>query len=227
MQQSMSMDQSLPAEVATFRARVRERMPRHYSGIAHFAFTSTVSLAIIVGCVAQLRGLHLWELLVVPATFLFANTVEYRAHKGVMHHRRRGFGLIFERHTPTHHHFYTHQAMAAASPRDYYLVLFPPILIVFFFGLFALPVGLLLTWLTTANVARLFVATAVGYFLTYEWLHFSYHQDPDGWIGRRWLVRRLRAHHTAHHDLGLMQKYNFNITFPICDWLFGTTWRPQ
>ena len=163
----------------------------------------------------------------MPATFLFANFVEYRAHRGVMHHRIPPFSLVFERHTPSHHGFYTHEAMAAESPRDYYMVLFPPILIVFFFGLFALPVGLLLAWLTTANVARLFVATAVGYFLTYEWLHFAYHQPPDGFIGRRWLVRRLRAHHTLHHDVARMQKWNFNITFPICDALFGTTHRGE
>ena len=129
----------------------------------------------------------------MPGTFLFANFVEYRAHRGVMHQRTPPFTLVFERHTPSHHGFYTHEAMAVESPRDYYMVLFPPILIVFFFGLFALPVGLLLAWLTTANVARLFVATAVGYFLTYEWLHFAYHQPPDGCIGRRWLVRRLRG----------------------------------
>ena len=76
-------------------------------------------------------------------------------------------------------------------------------------------------------MARLFVATAVGYFLTYEWLHFAYHQPPDGFIGRRWLVRELRAHHTLHHDVARMQKWNFNITFPICDTLFGTTHRGE
>lgn len=218
----------IPEKVATFRAQFREKniSPR-YSGVAHFLFTSTVSLAVVVFCAATVHAPHWWELLTVPATFLFANFVEYRAHRGVMHHRTPPFQLVFERHTPSHHGFYTHEAMAAESPRDYYMVLFPPVLILFFFGLFALPVGLLLAWLTTANVARLFVATAVGYFLTYEWLHFAYHQPPDGFIGRRWLVRRLRAHHTLHHDVERMQKWNFNITFPICDALFGTTHRGE
>lgn len=218
----------IPADVAAFRARLRaERIPRRYNGVAHFLFTSSVSLAIVAWCAATVRAPRAWELSTVPLTFLFANFVEYRAHRGVMHHRIPPFGLVFERHTPSHHGFYTHDAMAAESPRDYYMVLFPPVLIVFFFSLFALPVGLALAWLTTANVARLFVATAVGYFLTYEWLHFAYHQPADSFIGRRALVRRLRAHHTAHHDRALMQKHNFNITFPICDALFGTTWRGE
>jgi hypothetical protein len=218
----------IPEKVATFRAHFREKYisPR-YSGIAHFLFTSIVSLSVVGYCAATVRAPRLWELLTVPATFLFANFVEYRAHRGVMHHRTPPFGLVFERHTPSHHGFYTHEAMAAESARDYYMVLFPPILIVFFFGLFALPVGLVLAWLTTANVARLFVATAVGYFLTYEWLHFAYHQPPDGFIGQRWLVRTLRAHHTLHHDVARMQRWNFNITFPICDALFGTTHRGE
>jgi len=218
----------IPEKVAEFRARFRdEYISPRYSGVAHFGFTSLVSLAVVCYCAATVRAPHLWELLTVPATFLFANFVEYRAHRGVMHHRTPPFGLVFDRHTPAHHGFYTHEAMAAESSRDYYMVLFPPVLIVFFFGLFALPVGLLLAWLTTANVARLFVATTVGYFLTYEWLHFAYHQPADGFIGRRWLVRKLRAHHTLHHDVARMQKWNFNITFPICDALFGTTHRGE
>lgn len=218
----------IPPDVAEFRARFRERWisPR-YNGRLHFAFTSLASLTAIGAALAGVHAPRLWELATVPLTFLFANFVEYRAHKGVMHHRTPPFQLVFERHTPSHHGFYRHDAMAAESPRDYYMVLFPPILIVFFFGLFALPAGLLLAWLTTANVARLFVATAVGYFLTYEWLHFAYHQPPDGAIGRLALVRALRRHHTIHHDHAQMQKHNFNITFPICDALFGTTRREE
>ena len=41
------------------------------------------------------------------------------------------------------------------------------------------------------------------------------------------MVRVLRRHHQAHHDLGLMQRWNFNITFPICDAVFGTLYRGQ
>ena len=29
-----------------------------------------------------------------------------------------------------------------------------------------------------------------------------------------------------HHDLRRMGRFNFNITFPLCDWLFGTVWKP-
>ena len=139
-----------------------------------------------------------------------------------MHHRRAGLGLIFKRHTVQHHHFFTHEAMSYETMRDAKMVLFPWYMIAFFFGGMALPLGAGVYFLAGENVARLFVATLVGYFLTYEWLHFSYHLSPDSFIGRLGIVRVLRRHHAAHHDLALMTRYNFNITFPICDALFGT-----
>jgi hypothetical protein len=33
----------------------------------------------------------------------------------------------------------------------------------------------------------------------------------------------LRRHHTAHHNARLMMEVNMNLTFPIADWLFGTS----
>jgi hypothetical protein len=140
-----------------------------------------------------------------------------------MHVPRPGLGLMFKRHTTQHHHFFTHEKMSYDSPRDFQMVLFPPLMIVYYFGLIAAPVGALLWRFASPEVARLFVATAVAYFLTYEWLHFIYHLNPDSWIGRLGVVARLRRHHQDHHDLSHMGKHNYNITFPICDSIFGTT----
>jgi sterol desaturase/sphingolipid hydroxylase (fatty acid hydroxylase superfamily) len=95
-------------------------------------------------------------------------------------------------------------------------------LTVFFVGAFALPAGGLLTWLFSANAAWLFVITAIGYYGCYEILHFGYHQAEDSWILRLPGVKRMRQLHLSHHDPGIMQKANFNITWPICDVLFGT-----
>ena len=57
---------------------------------------------------------------------------------------------------------------------------------------------------------------------TYELFHFAYHVDPQSWLGRLPLIYRLRRNHVLHHDKALMTRYNFNITYPICDRLFGT-----
>jgi len=36
-------------------------------------------------------------------------------------------------------------------------------------------------------------------------------------------INTIRRHHTAHHNMGIMMKYNMNLTFPIADWVMGTS----
>jgi sterol desaturase/sphingolipid hydroxylase (fatty acid hydroxylase superfamily) len=111
--------------------------------------------------------------------------------------------------------------MSYDGRRDYKMVLFPPVMLFFFLGAIAAPVGGALFLVASGNVAWLYAATAMG-FLTYEWLHFCHHLPEDAWIARRRPLRKLRSHHQTHHDPSAMTACNFNITFPICDTLFGT-----
>ncbi len=214
-----------PKTVA-YRERYRaEHIPPGYSGPWHFALIlGFVGLVLAVG-VWQLDEVRPLEWLAVPLSFVYANLAEYLGHRFVMHRRRPGLGLIYERHTLQHHRFFTDTAMEYDSSRDFRAVLFPPMLMMFFALGFAVPAGLLLTWLFSANVAWLFVITALGYYGSYEILHFAYHQRAGSWILAVPGVRRLRRLHLEHHDPSLMQHANFNITFPICDWLFGTRVR--
>ena len=103
------------------------------------------------------------------------------------------------------------------------MVLFPPVMLAFFLGIVATPLGLALAVVATRNVALLYVASAMAYFLTYEWLHFCHHLPETSPLARVGFLQALRRHHQAHHDPALMGRYNFNITFPICDALFGTS----
>jgi hypothetical protein len=222
---------SLPAldeadTVTAFRERYRrDAIGPRYRGPAHLAFTSLACLAAVAFCLCRLHAVQGWEWATVPLTFLFANLAEWSGHRGPMHHPRRGLRLVFERHARQHHRFFTPQRMAFDGPRDFKAVLFPPVLLLFFFGVFALPVGAVLALAATANVAYLFAATSVAYFLNYEWLHFAYHTPADSWIARLPGIARLRRHHARHHDPRLMTRYNFNITYPIADRLFGTYYR--
>jgi hypothetical protein len=214
-----------PPHVTRFRREFRVRdIGARYAGWAHLACTSLGSLAAITVCIWLIRDVMLVEWSVLPATFLFANWVEYRVHRGPMHRPSRvpGLGILYRRHATQHHHFYTHDAMTCESTDDFKMILFPPFMLVFLLGGVATPVACALYLATTGNTAFLFAATAMAYFLCYELLHLSYHLPPDSSIGRLPGMARLRTHHTAHHDLGLMSRCNFNITFPICDWLYGT-----
>ncbi len=218
----------MPPAVAEFRARFQaEEVPASYRGWVHFAFTTGVSLGVIGIAAWNVRAPSLLELVTLPVTFLFANFVEYRGHRGPMHHATGGLRLLHRRHTLQHHHYFTSDAMACTGARDFKIMLFPWYLLAFFIGLHAILVAALLFVVASPNVGFLFAATAVGYFLTYEWLHFSYHLPESSWVGRLPFVARLKRHHMAHHDLALMQRWNFNITFPIFDRVFGTTWSAE
>jgi hypothetical protein len=217
----------VPAAVESFRTEYRrEHIGAHYSGVLHFAFTSIASLAVIVVAAAEVRAPTIFEFFTMPVTFLFGNYIEYRGHRGPMHRRERGLSLLFERHTQQHHRYFTHDAMAYEGTRDFKMVLFPPVMLLFFLGAVAAPIAIVLFVVRARNVALLYVMTAMSYFLIYEWLHLSHHTPSEGLAGRLGFLRRLRAHHQAHHDPARMTSGNFNITFPICDWLFGTRLRP-
>lgn len=213
----------LPAKIARYREQYRaEKIGPRYSGWLHLGFTSTVALSAIVLCVWQVENVQGWEWWAIPAAFLYANLAEYWGHRGPMHRPFRGLREIYERHAAQHHRFFTHETMAFDSSRDFHAVLFPPVMAIFFFGVFATPFWLILSLLTSENFAWLSVATGVAYFLNYEWLHFSYHCDPQSWVGRLPGMATLRRLHQDHHDPQLMAHYNFNISYPIWDWVFGT-----
>ncbi len=221
----MDLPASVPApeSIARYRGRYRsEEIGRAYRGWLHLAFTSAVSIGVILLCIWQLDAVTALEWLTVPLVVLYSNLAEYVGHRGPMHRPVRGLKLVYERHAKQHHRFFTDRAMAFESSRDFKAVLFPPLMIVFFIGGFGLPLWILLYILASANVAWLALATAVAYFLNYEWLHFAYHCDPRSRIGRIPGLAVLRRLHVRHHDPRLMTRYNFNITYPVGDWLFRT-----
>jgi hypothetical protein len=212
--------------VIEYRDRFRQQyVAPTYSGPLHLATTIGICLIGVLWCAVMLQDVRQTEWLTFPLTFLYANLSEYLGHRGPMHHRKPFLTAVFRRHTIQHHAFFTHEALSYDSTRDFKAVLFPPILLVFFIGAFALPVGALLFLLVSANVAFLFVLTSLLYFLNYELLHFAYHMDSKSRVGRLPFMARLRRHHTHHHDHHLMNRYNFNITYPLCDYLFGTVYR--
>jgi len=216
----------MPESVALARKAFREtRIPKHYSGPVHLATIIGFSILVAAANLALLDNVKPAEWLTIPLTFLYCNLAEYLGHRGPMHNKTRFLAGIFQRHTVEHHSFFTDEAICFESPRDYRAVLFPPILLIFFFGFFAVPVGAILYYVVSPNVCFLFVFTAILYYLNYELFHFAYHVDPQSWLGRLPLIGHLRECHVMHHNKALMTRHNFNITYPICDRLFGTLYR--
>ena len=214
------------SKIKKFREKYRQTyVSKNYSGILHFTITTVIASSIIILGIFSLVEVKNPEWLTIPLTFLYANLAEYLGHKGPMHHKTKPFTSIYERHSKQHHQFFTDQNMAFNQSVDYKAVLFPIRMIVFFFGIFGTPVWFLLMFLFSSNVAWLFTITGVAYFLNYEYLHFAYHCAEDSWVMHIPGFKQLRRLHLLHHNHKLMSKYNFNITYPICDKLFGTYYK--
>jgi Fatty acid hydroxylase len=203
------------------RAKVLGRTPRWYSPWFHLAMTTGVGLAVLVVAMLNLHSVRAIELLIIPAVFLMANGFEWRVHKYVLHRRMWPLQVIYDRHTPEHHAIYMTNDMSIRSTREFRLVLMPAIGII---GVVVAttPVAYGIRMLFGSNVGWLFLVTAALYMVLYEVSHLSYHMPPESFVGRRRIVRWLREHHALHHDPRLMQKWNFNVTIPLFDWLYGT-----
>lgn len=219
----------IPPNLAEYRDKYRSNViGRYYNGFAHLAFV-VVGSSLVIGVALSLveKPITWLDWLCIPVTFVLANFVEYFGHRGPMHRHIHRLGLMFHRHTHEHHRFFTDEWMTCRSQRDFKIVLFPAIMLLFYLGIVAFPIGLGLYLFHTWNTACFYVATATFYFMSYEVLHFCYHLHESSWVARLPVIRALRAHHRMHHRLSLMSKYNFNITWPIADFIFGTIYREK
>ncbi|MDB4997871.1 MAG: Sterol desaturase [Myxococcaceae bacterium] len=220
------MTQPFLERTAAARERVRAlslaATPRWYNPWLHLGATTGIAVLCLVLGALMLHGVKPLEWLVVPAVFVFANGFEWRAHKDVLH-RRLPFPLsdVYDRHTPRHHAVFMTNDMTIRSTREFRMVLMPAV------GVAAIvvaisPFALLVSWLFGANAGWLVLVSGGVYMVTYELTHLAYHLPPGSFIGRLSLVRVLRHHHARHHDPRLMNKWNFNVTFPLFDLVHGT-----
>lgn len=220
--------QALPASNEAYRGEYRaQEIPAGYRPWVHLLFTFGGGLAGLSGCLSQLHAVRPVEWLVLPAAFLYANFAEYLGHRYPMHRPFPGLGAIYRRHAGQHHRFFTDRTMPLGERRDLRAVLFPPSLVVMFFGGFGLPLWLLLNWAFSANVAWLALAVGVLYYMNYEFLHLAYHLPATSRIGRWPPIMHLRWLHQTHHDPRRMAKVNFNVSYPIMDRLLGTLDRGE
>jgi hypothetical protein len=206
------------------RAEALAAIPWWYSPWGHLAFPSFVGLGLIAAAIALLDRPTPLELLAVPLVLVLVNLNEWHIHRNILHSRLWPLEILFWRHTPEHHVIFVRDDMAMRSTREFRLVLIP------FYGILAifltsLPITTALWFFVSRNVALLWVACTMGYTVAYEWLHLAYHLPPSNSIGRNALIRALRRHHAMHHTPELMQRWNFNVTVPLADWLLGTVYR--
>lgn len=191
-----------------------------YDGRLHAAWNIGLPAVLALGLVANVP----WDVgagLVVVATAVLANGIEYALHRWPMH-RRTWARLLYERHTLIHHRLLDgpDRSMLVAHHRDWYFVLFPPWSLLVLVGAVGFVTGGLALGVGELP-ARWFAATGLAYFGLYESLHLAYHLA----FSERGVLAFLRAHHARHHQRGTCATHNFNVTVPLFDVLLGTRWR--
>lgn len=209
---------------SSFRKDYRARIAGWYNGIVHVLVIYAIGLTAIWIYAQFIQSPLWWEWLVVPVTLLMCNIFEWFLHRYVMHRPQTNAALraIYERHTLNHHQFFTDQEMRFRDHRDWRVTFFPPYALVVFILMSSVGV-FVLHLIATANIAWLFISTTTAMYLIYEFMHFCCHVDENWFVRHCPLVNTLRRHHTAHHNEKIMMERNMNLTFPIADWLFGTS----
>ena len=206
-----------------FRAAYQAQIHPLYHGFVHIGVMYGVGIAAIWWAVSRLHHAA-WEWLLVIPVFLAGNLVEWLMHRYVMHRLVDVFALraIYDRHTRQHHQYFTDSEHTIDSVREFRIVFFPwRVLAVF--GTTGLLFGWIATQLVNANAGYILFITMVAQYLTYETFHFCCHV-PENWFVRTMpFINTIRRHHTAHHNQGIMMKYNMNLTFPIADWFMNSS----
>ncbi len=207
-----------------FRREVRSRMEGRYNGYCHVFIVCALGAALFYVYIGHIHNVTFLEWLTVPFFFLLANMVEWYTHKYVMHRPMslRGLRTLYQRHLLMHHPFFTDEEPRFRDHRDWRVTLFPPYVLVLFM-LLALPTAAFYGAILTPNVGWLFMCVATTMYFMYEFMHFCCHADENWFVRNCPFVNTARRHHTAHHNSRLMMEVNMNVTFPISDWLFGTS----
>jgi len=154
--------------------------------------------------------------------FLFAvwlgSVIEWVVHKHFMH-SVRFMRTPHDRHAVMHHSERRAPGKFFAKEdelKDYHLfeTSFMPIL-----WLLHTPLFLSVYW-TLGLAAGLGVAAGtLFYVLAYEMLHWHIHCPDEFRFRHHGWFRFLIEHHRRHHN---RSNINYNVVFPIADWMFGT-----
>lgn len=208
-----------------FRARYRAGISARYNPWLHATFVLAYGALCLGFFYSRLDTVQPLEWLTIVLTLVFFNWGEYTVHKNLGHHKHRLSALFYQRHTGDHHSFFVPGQMRYESAQDWRVILFPAwLIIIYSSGLFA---AWWLLSLFNGNVAGLFASSMLLGYLSYEIFHACEHLPDQHPVARLPWIRHMRRLHELHHRRDLMQSKNFNIVFPLMDWLRGTLyWQP-
>ncbi|WP_454825197.1 fatty acid hydroxylase family protein [Paraburkholderia xenovorans] len=206
-----------------FRENYKRGISPLYNGVLHISVLYLAGAAAIYYCLTHLHAAS-WEWLLVIPVFIGGNFVEWGMHRFVMHRRIDVFALraIYERHTREHHQYFTDLEPTIDTTKEFRIVFFPWRVLITL-GVAGTILGYAASRLFDANAGYIVFLTMVAQYLVYETFHYCCHVHENWFVRNMPFINTIRRHHTAHHNMGIMMKYNMNLTFPIADWVLGSS----
>jgi hypothetical protein len=220
---SLAERHAMGARQARYREEYVSQIHPLYSGPVHIGVIYLVGIAVIAWCVSRTQNAT-WEWLLIVPVFVFSNLFEWWIHKYVMHRLVDVWALraIYDRHTRQHHQYFTDNEMTVGTTREWRIIFFPWRALFSFMAL-GTPFALALGWLVNPNAGYILMVTIVGQYLIYETFHYCCHVHDNWFVRYTPFINTIRRHHTVHHNKGVMMEANMNLTFPIADWIMGTS----
>jgi hypothetical protein len=206
-----------------FREKYKSEISPLYSGLLHIAVMYAAGIISITYCVQRLTGAT-WEWWLVLPTFIAGNFVEWAMHRFVMHRKIDVFALraIYDRHTRQHHQYFTDNDITIDTTREFRIVFFPWRVLITL-GVGGTVLGYLASVIFNPNAGYVVFLTMIAQYLVYETFHYCCHVHDNWFVRNAPFINTIRRHHTAHHNQGIMMRYNMNLTFPIADWFLNTS----
>ncbi len=204
-----------------FRSKYREGISPLYNGFAHMLFVAIAGSFFVAFQFGNMDSFGVTHLLGLLATLLFWNFLEYLVHKQLGHHKRKPAAMFYKRHTGDHHSFFTEQYLVPESHKDWRVTLFPAWLVLVT-AVIATIAGTCVSLVLGDDAGTVFSAGLMIGYLAYEFFHFCDHLPEDHRLVSLPWIGHMRHLHRLHHRRDLMHHYNFNLTFPLADWVLGT-----
>lgn len=206
-----------------FRESYVSQISPFYNGLFHIGVMYAAGFTAIYYCASQLDN-PTWAWLTIIPVAIAGNFVEWAMHKYVMHRLIDVFALraIYDRHTRQHHQYFTDTDYTIDTVKEHRIVFFPwRVLIVL--GVAGTILGYIASKIFNPNVGYILYMTMVGHYLLYETFHYCCHIKENWFVRNMPFINTIRRHHAAHHNLGIMMHKNMNLTFPLADWIMGTS----
>jgi len=164
--------------------------------------------------------LIIWSIAGLASGIVFASFFEWVLHKYVMHRPVWNFRYAFQAHAVVHHQiFKADKTYHLLNEKDKETIPMAwwngPVLILIGVAPYAILSWLIGEWAFASGGLLAFI----GYYATYEYIHWCMHLPKARRIEKPWWFRKLNGHHLLHHRY--MHK-NFNVVLPLADYFLGT-----